>query len=142
MKAEALPVDLENSNHTTLESSSKPTAESTLQTTVAQPGTLPERAAAAFTPTETSDDALCIATRFNPKNYQIETRLIPIDAICQSDELNIRDYYPPREIELLENKIRYKREKLPPIVLFLVGNIYYVVDGVYRLLAYKRAGCR
>jgi len=93
-------------------------------------------------PTGTSDAIAGAGVRFSTESNQVETCRVSIETICQSDELNIRDHYPRRELELLENKIRYKRETLPPIVLFLIGNIYYVVDGIYRLLAYKRAGYR
>jgi len=91
---------------------------------------------------EFSDGIAGAGVRFSTESNQAETCRVSIETICQSDELNIRDHYPPRELDLLENKIRYKRETLPPIILFLIDNIYYVVDGIYRLIAYKRAGYR
>ncbi|MBK6725424.1 MAG: ParB N-terminal domain-containing protein [Acidobacteria bacterium] len=67
-------------------------------------------------------------------------RNVPIDEILEHEELRIRDGYDLKTIENLENKIRYERPDLPRIILFLFAGVYYVVDGVYRWLGYKRAG--
>lgn len=73
-------------------------------------------------------------------NNQSEIKTVLISDIEEHPDFAIRDHYFKEEVELLENNIRYKRTVLPLIVLLLVGKAYYIIDGVYRLLAYKRAG--
>jgi DNA modification methylase/ParB-like chromosome segregation protein Spo0J len=74
--------------------------------------------------------------------FKSEIKTVSVSDIEEHPDWAIRDHYPSEEVELLENNIRYKRRLLPLIVLFLVGKVYFIIDGVYRFKAYKKAGSK
>lgn len=77
---------------------------------------------------------------FEPEDAGTELVTIPIREINEHDELLIRNDYDSNEISHLEQKIRLGWNDLSPIVVVMIGTIYYLVDGVYRWLASKKAG--